>query len=108
MSITIHVYHHVTPDDRIGEILSIVQKLTRMEAKELAALDDIKDAVEANEHVTESALILLDALVAKIEELKNDPAGLQALADQLKADNEELAAGIVAHTPAEAPPPPIP
>jgi len=56
--------------------------------------------VTRNTEVDGSAIALLNGLSAKIAELKNDPVALQALADQLKASSDSLAAAVVANTPA--------
>lgn len=44
-----------------------------------------------------SAAALLANLAGQIEELKNDPAQLQALADDLRAANTELADAVIAN-----------
>lgn len=59
------------------------------------------DAVERNKTVDASIIALVQGLAAKIEELKNDPAALQALADSLNADHEGVVAVVNAHTPSD-------
>lgn len=62
------------------------------------------DAVERNKTVDASIIALVQGLAAKIEELKNDPAALQALADSLNADHQGVVDVVNAHTPSEPPP----
>jgi hypothetical protein len=72
-------------------------------------LTALEAAVAANTAVDQSASILLTGLTAKIQELINaagnaDPAlvaKLQALADQITADNATLSASVAQNTPAQ-------
>lgn len=54
--------------------------------------------VTANSDVEASAVILINGLAAKLIAAKNDPVAIQALADQLKASAEPLAAAVAANT----------
>ena len=67
----------------------------------MADLSVLTAQVTANTDAEASAIQLLSNLSALIASLKNDPVALQALADQLKASGDALAAAIVANTPAE-------
>jgi hypothetical protein len=67
-------------------------------------LTNITQEVQECTSVMSSAVTLIEGLAAKIEELKNDPAALQALADQLDAQSNALAAAVQANTPTPAPP----
>jgi hypothetical protein len=51
--------------------------------------------------VSTSAVVLINGLAAQIAEMKNDPVALQALADQLDAASDSLAAAVAANTVAE-------
>lgn len=66
----------------------------------MADLTALTAEVTRNSEVDDSAITLLNGLAAQIVLLKNDPAALQALADQLKASSDKLSAAIVANTPA--------
>lgn len=68
----------------------------------MAALDDLKAAVAKNTDVTESAIVLLQGLKAKLDEAiaSDDPAALQALSDQLGTETQKLADAVTANTPA--------
>lgn len=66
-----------------------------------ADLGPLTAEVTRDVEVKSAAATLLEGLSAKIAELKNDPAALQALSDQLKASSDALAAAIVANTPSQ-------
>lgn len=76
--------------------LTIMADLTALQAKVQAATD-----------VEQSAILLLQQLSADLKAAATDPAKVQALADELDAKTQALAAAIVANTPA-APAPPAP
>lgn len=84
-------------EDKLDQLLT-----TFSQAKEtiMADLAGLKAEVERNTAVDQSAITLLNGLAAQIESLKTDPAALQALADQLKASSNDLAAAVAANTPA--------
>lgn len=75
-----------------------------MSAKEL-----LQDAVEAVENAKESAKNLIETLGNRILELlgNDDTEELEALANELIADAEELSGFVTANTPAEAPTDPV-
>lgn len=68
-------------------------------------LQALTDQVTANNGLIESAVQLIGGLATQIEQLKNDPAALQALADSLKAEDDALASAIIANTPEQPPEP---
>lgn len=73
----------------------------KIELKELfMELTDLETQIKANTDAEQSAIVLINGLATKIESLKSNPAKLQALADSLKASAENLAAAVVANTPA--------
>jgi cell division protein FtsB len=78
----------------------ISSQLTRLGGRIMADLTALTAEVARNTDVDTSAIALLEGLAAQIEQLKTDPAALQALADQLKGSSDSLAAAIVANTPA--------
>ena len=71
------------------------------ERERMATLVDLKAEVERNTAVVASAITLIDGLADRIEDLKNDPVELQALADQLRSDSSLLGDAVAANTPAE-------
>jgi hypothetical protein len=64
-------------------------------------LDALTAEVTRNTEVDAGAIALINGLAAKIIELKNDPAALQALADSMKSSSDALAAAVSANTPSE-------
>jgi prophage antirepressor-like protein len=71
-------------------------------------LQTLTDQVTANNTLVGSTIQLISGLAAQIVAAKDDPAALQALADSLKAEDDTLAAAVLANTPAPAPPVPAP
>jgi len=73
------------------------------------SLEALEAEVARNTSVDGSAIVLIQGLVAKIEELiaasgnTVDPAALQALVDSLKGSSDGLAAAVAANTPAAPP-----
>lgn len=66
-------------------------------------LSTLQSEVAETLSVQQSAIVLIQGLAAKIVELKDDPAALQALADSLDASSNALSAAVVANTPAQPP-----
>lgn len=67
-------------------------------------LDAIKEQVTRNRTVAGSTRTLLERLFAEFESHKNDPAAIQALVDEFRADIDAEIAALVANTPAESEP----
>jgi hypothetical protein len=65
--------------------------------------DTLTSRVNDTITVEESAIVLINGLAARLEALANDPAAILALAEELRAKNEELSAAVVRNTPAEPP-----
>lgn len=62
----------------------------------MAGLEELKNAVAAERTVTESAIKLLDGLAAKIAALAPNQADIDALAADVKAQTDALAAAVAA------------
>lgn len=73
----------------------------------MADLTQLTTEVTRISDVSGAAIALLNGLAAQIESLKTDPVALQALADNLRGTGDQLAAAIVANTPATPVPPPV-
>ena len=58
-------------------------------------LDALVEEVAALRGVTDSAVALIGSLADQIEHLQNDPAALQALADDLRAQRTNLATAVL-------------
>ncbi len=67
------------------------------------AFDRLKDEVEENKTVVASAVLLITTLAEKIRESAADEAAMLALADELDAKTDELAAAVEANTTEEPP-----
>lgn len=87
---------------KLDFLTNLVKKLLEEGKKMAADLEALKAEVARNTEVDESAIVLIQGIAAQLEELKGDPAAIQALADRLKASSDALAAAVVANT---APPP---
>lgn len=97
------VYFHNGDDGLMGkldQILALVSALQTQGANMSQQLDDLKAAVAAEDTVIGGAITLLKGLSDQIVALKDDPAALQALADDVKARTQELSDAVTANTPA--------
>lgn len=65
----------------------------------MASLDALTSQVEANTTVIESALTLIQGLHDALVAAGTDPVKLAELVDQLKNEDEKLAAAVAANTP---------
>ena len=70
-----------------------------------ADLSRLTAAVERDKTVNESAATLLNQLSTLLRENADDPTAINALADQLDAQQQALSDAIVANTPAAPPTP---
>ena len=71
--------------------------------KIMAALDELATKVAANKDVTDSAILLLNGLKAKLDAAiaSGDPVKIQALSDSLGTETQTLADAVTANTPAD-------
>ena len=104
-----------TIDERLDHIARQVDVIARVLAVEgkliMAALDDLTTQVAANTSAEASAILLIQGLAKEIADSASDTTKVQALAAQLKASGDALAAAVVANTPvapAPATPPAAP
>lgn len=63
-----------------------------------AALDRITEEVEQTKTAVDSVLQLVSGMAEQIRELKDDPAALEALANELDAKQQEIADAVSANT----------
>lgn len=63
-------------------------------------LDALTAQVAANRTVAQSAITLISGLAQQILDHVNDPAALTALANELKATDQELSDAVLQNTPA--------
>lgn len=81
---------------KLGIFRHINQRLEAI----MAAIDDLTAQVAANTSVIESAITLLGNIKALLDAAGTDPAKLAALSATLAAEDDKLAAAVVANTPA--------
>jgi chromosome segregation ATPase len=84
-------------------ILAIVTSVRRKETEMAGQLDDITAQVHSNSDAIDSAKALIQALADRIANNVNDPTALQALVDELRQKDQELADAVAANTPAAQP-----
>ena len=58
----------------------------------MATLEELQVQVQATTDIQASAITLIEGIAAQLEAAKDDPEQIQALADQLKASSDALAA----------------
>jgi len=93
----IHVHHH--PD---SEVVSLLKTILEKEKATMATLADIKAKVDAEKTVEDSIVTLLTSVSQQLKDAiaSNDPAAMQAIADELDANTAALSAAVTANTPA--------
>jgi hypothetical protein len=99
----VHVHIHTGNDDRIGQILGIVQDLQQRSITMATDLTTITAEVTEAVTVSQSAVILLNGIGAALAAAGTDPVALAALASELDASTAALAEAVQANTPAAAP-----
>lgn len=105
---TVHLH---LPDEqervlcRLAEVASSINQLEQIMGQQL---DQLKAEVARNTAVDESVITLVNGLAAKIEAAKEDPAAIQALADELRNSSDKVADVVTKNTPAETPPAEVP
>jgi hypothetical protein len=62
-------------------------------------LTQLTAELQRDNEVNSSASTLITNLAAQFEAVKGDPAAIQALVDQLRSQNDSLAAAVAANTP---------
>ena len=92
----------------------VIEKLDIIEAEgviEMAWIDEMRTEIENNTSVSQSAVVAVNALADRVQELINsgaDPAELQAFVDTLRANDAALSEAIKARTAAVSEPAPEP
>ena len=95
------MFWRVNPvEHKLDHIIHLLEKSKTREKRMAVDLSVLQAEVERNGAVDQSAVVLLTGLAAKIDELKADPAALQAFADSLRGSSDALAAAVSANTPA--------
>jgi hypothetical protein len=105
-NLRIDIYHH--GDDisqsnlsaKIDAITVLLDNILRKEIQMSQELDALTVQVKSTTDAEASAVLLLQGLSAQIAAIKTDPVALQKLSDDLKTGSDNLAAAILANTPA--------
>jgi len=84
----------------ISRLLRISKLILAKEILEMSALSDLQAAVARNGDVESSAVLLIEGIAQQLKDASGNPAALAALATQLTAQADALAASITANTPA--------
>ncbi len=90
---------------KLDELLRGLAFLTHESRHIMSALDDLAVQVQANADAEAAAVALIQGLAAEIAAAAGDSAKVAALAAELKASGDALAAAVVANTPAAPPAP---
>lgn len=69
----------------------------------MATLIDLQTAVTAEDTIIDSAVTLIQGLAAQVAALQPNQAAIDALAADIKAKSDGLAAAVAANTPATPP-----
>lgn len=97
--------------DKLDHILDLLTIDYVKETVQMAWIDDMRASVAENTSVTQGAVVAMNKLADKLQEIVNsgsDPVELQSFVDTLRNDDAALAAAIAQHTPAEVEPAPAP
>lgn len=95
---TIRLIHSMA--SRIVFIEAVLKQLIKAEVIEMATLQDIRQKVEAETSIEQSAIVLLQSIAQQLKDAiaSNDPQELQQIADMLDANNAALAQALVENT----------
>ncbi len=83
--------------------LLILAAITKKESRTMSDLSAITQAVAAETSVLAGVLTLLTELEAEVASMKPDQASIDALAVQITANKNAMAAAVLANTPAAIP-----
>lgn len=106
LNITVNHYFHETEgleeiNQKLDDILLDLQDIKQKEIIMSVQMDTLTAAVTKNTGLDESIIALLQGLAAQITDAAGDKAKALALADELNAKSDALAAAITANTPTE-------
>lgn len=84
---------------KLDKIIKILDQIVNKENEMSIQLDNLTAEVTETRTIIDSAILLIQGLAARLEEIADDPAAIQALADELNVKSEALAAAIAAVPP---------
>ncbi len=65
------------------------------------AIQALRDEVAHDKDVTTSAILLINGFATRFEAAKGDADAIQALVNEMRGSNAELAQAVIANTPAD-------
>lgn len=83
---------------KLDQILVLLKDIKKKENAMSKELDDLEVAVTENTALDTSIIALVNGLAAQIEDMKDDPEKMTALAVSLREKSAALAAAIQANT----------
>lgn len=92
----------------LRELNDLLTRIYKQGEKIMASLDALQKAVAAEDNVIDSALTLIQGMADQIKNLTPDQAAIDALAADVQAKSDALAAAVAANTPAAPAPAPTP
>ena len=107
MDFHIHLYCHPVEypgvpaiTARFDAIETLLRSVLQKEQHIMSELTDLQAQVAQNTAVEQSAIVLIQGIAARIDAARTDPAALQALTNELRAMDTQLADAVAANTPA--------
>jgi hypothetical protein len=103
MNIHVHIHHHGRngDDEVLHNIFTLTQSIHTKLNEMTPELQRLTDEVAEMKSLQQSAITLLGNLSQMIRERANDPAAINALADDIDSSNKQMADALAANTPAE-------
>ena len=100
LTVDLNVFLHPGASPHIeDQINRILDAINQMGIKMAGELDELTLKVAETKTVTESAIVLLQGLKAKLDAAGTNPVALKALSDSLATSDAALAAAVSANTP---------
>lgn len=99
MRLDIHVHHHF-PQAAGPSLSDLLRAIKEGTLHMSTALDNLRAEVQQSNDATQSALTLIAGLAQQIRDAVGNDDALNELADQLDAQQQEIAAAVAANTPA--------
>lgn len=99
LDVFIHFPSEPGLERRLDRIETALTTLLKGQGKMTVELDRLTTEVAETRGVVDSAIALIGGMAQQIRDLSNDPAALTALADELDAQTNALAAAVAANSP---------
>jgi TolA-binding protein len=103
MRLDVHVHVHLAdprPSSVQETLDTILHHLLRQETQMSQQFDHLRQEVAEMSGTVQSAVTLIRSLSSQIRDLKDDPAALEALAQELDASAGDLGAAVAENSPA--------